>query len=100
MKLVCTRSARHSKFPECNDCQEKRRAYRIVASNPLSTPEQVAEKHNDLVEHYAMWQGDREKGFELRQAASTRKSHARYTVDDKCGSFWQQMPMGEEGRDT
>ena len=36
--LVCTRSARHSKFPECNDCQDKRRAYRIVASNPASTP--------------------------------------------------------------
>ena len=97
--LVCTRSARHSKFPECNDCQDKRRAYRIVASNPASTPEQIATVHRDIVAHSEMWQGDREKGLELRQAASLATSVWRYSVDDKCGSFWQQLPVSWEGRD-
>ena len=98
--LTVTRSARHSKFPECTDCQEKRRAYKVTASNPTSTREQIAARHKDMVDHAALWQGDREKAYELRQAASVRRAWARYTVDDKCGSFWQSLPVGWEGRDT
>eukprot|EP00966_Prymnesium_polylepis_P101271 2345529-Prymnesium_polylepis.1 len=52
--LTVTRSARHSKFPECIDCQDKRRAYKVTASNPNSTPEQIAARHQDIVAHAEM----------------------------------------------
>lgn len=39
--LVVARSARHSKFPECTDCQRLRTEYKKVASNPRATPAQV-----------------------------------------------------------
>ena len=99
-KLTVTRSARHSKFPECTDCQRLRERYKRVVSNPKSTPEQIAEAYADLVAHAHLWQGDRETALDLRHRYSVLTSSARYSVDDKCGSFWQQLPVSDTGRDS
>eukprot|EP00966_Prymnesium_polylepis_P124371 2876185-Prymnesium_polylepis.2 len=72
-----TRSARHSKFPECNDCQDKRRAYRIAASNTNSTPEQIAAKHQDVVEQSEMWTYVARRPREGVRAAAGRLPQAR-----------------------
>jgi hypothetical protein len=47
-KLNVVRAARHSKFPECTDCQMKKRHYRLVLADSRSTAEQVAAAHKDL----------------------------------------------------
>jgi|TARA_B110000238_G_scaffold90663_1_gene99357 hypothetical protein len=41
MRLV--RAARHSKFPECQTCQERRKAYLKVACDSRADPEVVAQ---------------------------------------------------------
>lgn len=41
-RLRLVRSARHSKFPECDTCQARRKAYLKVACNSRSDPEVVA----------------------------------------------------------
>ena len=98
--LTLVRAARHSKFPECTDCQRKKSHYTKVASDPKSTTEAIDAALADLVEHQQKWQGDRETALDLRHRYSVLSSTARYSVDDKCGSFWQQLPVSETGRDT
>ena len=99
-KLTLSRSARHSKFPECSFCQIKRGNYKRIASNPRSTSEQIAAAYKELADHAAEWQGDREAAYTLRQQCSAWLRTGRYQVDDKCGSFWQQLPVSWTGRDT
>ena len=99
-KLTCVRSARHSKFPECTDCQKKRATYKSLASNPKVPARAVAAAYEDMVAHATKWQADREVALDLRYRYSVLSSTFRYTVDDKCGSFWQQLPVSVTGRDT
>lgn len=98
-KLSVTRSARHSKFPECTNCQLLRRNHLKIVSAPNATAEQINASTEALLRHAAEWQGNREKAYDLRQRCSVLRSTARYQVDDKCGSFWQAMPVSECGRD-
>ena len=99
-KLTCVRSARHSKFPECTDCQKKRVTYKNLASNPKAPASAVAAAYEDMVAHALQWQADRETALDLRNRYSILASTFRYTVDDKCGSFWQMLPVSVTGRDT
>lgn len=73
-KLTLTRSARHSKFPECTRCQIKRKAYQEVASVLTSTDEEIEEKYQDMVDHARSWQRAREvclAPFTLARAHAT-----------------------------
>ena len=99
-RLTLSRSARHSKFPECTDCQRLRETYKTLASSSKSSADQVATAYNALTAHAALWQQDRETAIDLRHRYSVHSSLARYFVDDKCGSFWQQLPVSLTGRDT
>ena len=99
-KLVCVRSARHSKFPECTDCQRLRTRYKHLAMSSKAPASEVARAHSDMVTHATQWQGGREVALDLRHRCSNLTSSTRYTVDDKCGSFWQQLPVSVTGRDT
>ena len=49
--LVVVRSARHSKFPECTDCQSLRAAYKAAASDGKATATVVAARYDALVAH-------------------------------------------------
>lgn len=100
VKLTLTRSARHSKFPECKDCQKLRTDYQKVASKLSSSKEEVQKKYDALLAHTKEWQLDRETACDLRHRCSACEYEAIYEVDDKCGSYWQRLPVGETGRDT
>ena len=99
-KLTVARSARHSKFPECTECQQRRKTYKDLACNPRAIASQVLAAYTALVDHSESWQKDRETALDLRHRYSVLTSSWRYSVDDKCGSFWQQLPVGSTGRDT
>ena len=99
-KLTVSRSARHSKFPECTDCQKYRSQYKKVVSNPKSTKEQTEAAYQLMAAHASQWQQDRETALDLRHRYSNLVGFWRYSVDDKCGSFWQALPVSPTGRDT
>ena len=95
-RLTVARSARHSKFPECTDCQKLRTEYKTLASSSKASAAQVEKAYADLVAHAAQWQQDRETAIDLRHRYSLLSSNWRYFVDDKCGSFWQQLPSAAQ----
>ena len=99
-RLTVARSARHSKFPECTDCQKLRTQYKTLASSPKASAAQVEKAYAELLAHAAQWQQDRETAIDLRHRYSCPSSNWRYFVDDKCGSYWQQLPVSSTGRDT
>lgn len=97
LKLV--RSARHSKFPECTDCQTLRNDYVEAASKLTADQAIVDDLLQRMMAHAQDWQGDREAAMRLRHT-STFDSNSIYECDDKCGSYWQKLPIGVSGRDT
>jgi hypothetical protein len=97
-KVKVTRSAKHSKFPECKDCQTKRYTYVELRSNPLANEEKVQEAYDDLLQHQKEWSADRAEAIKLRYASYLPGSNDLYECDDKCGSFWQQLPVAKGGR--
>jgi hypothetical protein len=99
-KLTVVRSARHSKFPECTDCQILRRDYKALALNARASEEKRADAYTKMVNHAVQWQTDRETALDLRHRYERMDSSWRYTVDDKCGSFWQALPVSITGRDN
>ena len=92
------RSERHSKFPECVQCQTRREAYLAAVRNPLSSPEVVKEKLDSVLEHQGEWTGDRQGALELRRAHFLNSTDTMYECDDKCGSWWQTLPVVSGGR--
>lgn len=98
--LTCVRSARHSHFPECTMCQQLRGTYFNLARSIGSSKEALSDAYDALIEHTRDWQKDREKALDLRYIASHYRSNCRYQCDDKCGSFWQKLPVNASGRDT
>ena len=46
------------------------------------------------------WQADRETALDLRLRSEKLSCSGRYYVNDKCGSFWQQLPVSWSGRNT
>lgn len=98
-KLKLVRSARHSKFPECTDCAKLRTEYVEVAGKIAAAPELVQQRYNAMLEHAKSWQSDRHEALNLRNWA-TPESDTVYQCDDKCGSFWQKLPVSASGRDT
>lgn len=99
VKLTVTRSARHSKFPECKECQQLRTEYQKVASKLSAAKEVVKQRYDALVAHTQEWQLDREVACDIRQRCSSCEYDAIYEVDDKCGSYWQRLPVSDSGRD-
>ena len=97
---ICCGVCWHSKFPECTGCQKLRTDYKALAASSKASAAQVERAYTALVAHAAQWQQDRETAIDLRHRYSLLSSNWRYFVDDKCGSFWQQLPVSSTGRDT
>lgn len=70
-----------------------------MAKKPTSDEATVAAKYQELLQHSRSWQADRECALKLRHWA-TADSDTIYQCDDKCGSFWQRLPVSETGRDA
>ena len=98
--LRLVRCARHSNFPECTMCARCRKEYIEVAKEIGADPEVLQRKYEQLLEHANSWQADRETAIQIRHVAEHFRSNIRYQCDDKCGSFWQKLPVNFSGRDT
>ena len=94
------RSARHSNFPECNDCKRLRQAYMDVMTTAGSSQTRRDVALTALKAHMNDWRADRAKALELKDHASGFGRDTCYECDDKCGSHWLMMPVAPEGRDT
>jgi hypothetical protein len=97
-KMRFGRCERHSKFPECTECQQRREELHSALSNPASTPEFVEEKKRAVLEHQGEWTADREFALALRRSHYLASTSALYECDDKCGSWWQALPVALGGR--
>ena len=99
-RLSFGRSERHSKFPECTECQERREEFHKALSNPATTPEVLEQKKQRLLEHQTEWTADRAFALVLRRQHFSSRTYALYECDDKCGSWWQSLPVASSGRYT
>ena len=87
-KLKASRSARHSKFPECQNCQDRRKAWMDACQNLSSDKEVVERLYAELLEHQKEWSSDRATALAIRRSVFSPESSGIYECDDKCGSFW------------
>ena len=100
-KLKCSRSARHSKFPECTQCKERRERWIRAASKASSDPAEVERLYQELLEHNLEWQADRQVALQLRRDMyNPSSSDGIYENNDKCGSHWCKLIVCEGGRDS
>ena len=97
-KLRASRCARHANFPKCTTCQERDKAWRDAVKDISATPEYIQEKFEAILEHVKQWSGDRAAALAIRRSLFLPSSTALYQADDKCGSFWQAIPVDPTGR--
>ena len=97
-KLRFGRCERHSKFPECTACQTNRKAYYAALANPSCDAAVLGQAKDAMLRHQAEWTSDRQTALDLRRAAYRAGTSTVYECDDKCGSFWQQLPVDKDGR--
>jgi hypothetical protein len=98
-KLRVKRSANHSAFPECDECQQRRKRYYNAAKARGADQSVVAELYRAVLEHKQEWANDRSAALRLKYSTYESLSDACYECDDGCGSFWQAMPVDPTGRD-
>ena len=98
-KVTVGRSAKHSLFPECTGCQKRRTRWYNLSCTPGVDPALLKAAFDDMVEHQTEWSSDRKIGLAMKYSTFDRFSDSVYQCDDKCGSFWQQLPVSKSGRD-
>ena len=101
--LKASRAARHSKFPECQKCQDKRKAWMDACQNLSSDKEWVQSLFQDMLDHQKEWSADRATALAIRRSLFHPDATGIYECDDKCGSWWQVLPVdptGREGKQT
>ena len=69
-----------------------------AASNLASDPALVQAKYEKMLEHQREWSSDRGVALAIRRALEQADPSAIYECDDKCGSFWQALPVDPTGR--
>ena len=70
----------------------------ILQYNPQYGPCPQA-MYERMLEHQREWSADRGVALAIRRALEQADSSAIYECDDKCGSFWQSLPVEHTGRD-
>jgi hypothetical protein len=98
--LKCGRSARHSNFGECNECQERRKAWLKAARYSGSDPDVVRDLYQAVLDHNSDWQKDRAEALLIRQRCFHKDAEGIYQCDDKCGSYWESIPVDVSGRNS
>ena len=54
-----------------------------------------------MLKHQTEWSSDRNEALLIRRSVYHNDESDRcYECDDKCGSFWQQLPVNATGRYT
>ena len=70
----------------------------ILQYNPQYGPCPQA-MYERMLEHQREWSADCGVALAIRRALEQADSSAIYECDDKCGSFWQSLPVDPTGRD-
>ena len=99
-KFRIRRSARHSNFPECTKCSQKRARYQKLCSTPGADPQKIQEALDELTEHMDEWKDDRDEALRRKYASYGQDKDTAYEGDDKCGSHWCKAPVNQTGRDN
>ena len=71
-----------------------------AARNLASDPAQVQAKYEKMLEHQREWSSDRAVALAIRRALEQADLSGIYECDDKCGSFWQALPVDPTGRQS
>ena len=74
--------------------------YMALATNPSADAAAVDEAYLDLLLHNTQWGDDRATALKLKFESSKPQSTTLYEGDDKCGSFWQSLPVDPTGRES
>ena len=69
-----------------------------AAHNLASDPARVEAAYAKMLEHQREWFSDRAAALAIRRAVEQADGSAVYECDDKCGSFWQALPVDPTGR--
>ena len=96
--LKVGRCARHSKFAECTACSTNRKNWLRATQQSNANPEVIAKFYEAMIEHQQEWAADRAAALVIRRSVFGTDSDGCYECDDKCGSFWQQLPVDTTGR--
>lgn len=96
--LKCGRCPRHSKFAECTACQTTRNAWMAAMQQSSTHPSIIAKLYQDMLDHQKAWSDDRADALVLRRSMYHDTASGCYQCDDKCGSFWQALPVDKTGR--
>ena len=70
-----------------------------AARNLACDPAHVQAMYERMLEHQQEWSADRGAALAIRRALEQADSSAIYECDDKCGSWWQSLPVDPTGRD-
>ena len=74
--------------------------YLALATAPGAKRDLVDGAYNDLLRHNTEWGDDRKEALRLKFESSTVQAPTIYEGDDKCGSYWQKLPVDPTGRDS
>ena len=72
--LRYARSARHSKFAECDRCHELKKRYMDLMNDPGASQEQRQEAFEELKAHMDEWTADRARALSMKYLASAAQS--------------------------
>ena len=92
-KLRLARSARHSKFPECTSCQEKKKRFMDVMNDPAASPAARQEAYDDLEQHMKEWTSDRKVALSMKYESFGNDSNQRPVVWTQ---RWCHTKLGHE----
>ena len=69
-----------------------------AARNLAAHPALVEAKYQRMLEHQKDWSSDRAAALAIRRSLEQADPTAIYECDDKCGSWWQSLPVDPTGR--
>ena len=68
-----------------------------AARNLASDPAYVQVMYEEMLEHQREWSADRAAALAIRRSLEQADISGIYQCDDKCGSFWQALPVDPTG---
>jgi hypothetical protein len=69
-----------------------------AACNVAGDRAHVKAMYERMLEHQREWSADRAAALAIRRALEQSDPSAIYECDDKCGSWWQSLPVDPTGR--
>ena len=68
-----------------------------AARDLSSDPAYVQAMYEEMLEHQRAWSSDRAAALAIRRSLEQADRTGIYQCDDKCGSYWQSLPVDPTG---